>query len=411
MLINRSVIYLFGVVYFPLFLDYAGLGIEYLLTLGLVVILGIEVLNNRSSVRSSLIISCVFLFLTLISLMRSLEFTVYRDVAEVVKPILFFVVFNYAVGLVHQENDLEKLSKNIIILFVSMALFGLLESRIGAVNHLASIIYKGSREPVQFKGVLSFISPYTFASLIILPIFFSISGMIFLRGKLKYFIIFLISLFCLIFTQSKTVFLSFVFSLAIFPVVLLSKSWLPKRVSLLLYFVFTVFTLIITVPIILVYAEENLRYLYYGFNVVLSQVTTLDAQSIIYSTPSISNRYEQMMEVIKFQDVLPILGKGIVKELIYPESFYALYLLRYGIIGIIINFCLIYVFCKYSLNLAKTYSKKDRFLMCFFIGLFIYGLSLPISYFSSAVNDQTRSGFIFYFLLGYLYAANRVTKK
>ncbi|MGP1390439.1 MAG: hypothetical protein ACTS2B_12175 [Vibrio diabolicus] len=411
MKISRSTIYLFGVVYFPLFIDYVALSLEYILAIGMTIVFLIELLLKMKVVKPALLVSFVFLSLTMLSLSRSFELTGYRDIVELIKPILFFLVFMFGVGITNYEQDVEKFASSIMILLLSMVIFGVLEAKIPIFNSLSSLVYKGSRDPVQFKGVLSFISPYTFASLLIMPIFIFLSALIFLKRKLVYFFLFLISILCLVLTQSKTVFLSLVFTMAIFPLSLLFRSWLPKRLELFSYFLLSIILLSISIPFILSYAEENLRYLYYGFEVVVEQIKTLNLDSIIYSTPSISNRYEQFLEVLQFQDTVPIIGKGIVKDIIYPESFYALYLLRYGILGMVINLVLVFYFGKYSLNLAKFYASRDRKYMCFFIGLYAYSLSLPISYFSSAVNDQTRSGFIFYLILGVLYAGNKALNR
>ncbi len=410
MLLNKPLLYLFGVVYFPLFLDFSGLALEYILTSIIVILMSIEVITARNVQLPSFFFAFVFLFLTEISLLRSVNLTITRDIVELIKPIMFFLVFSYGVSIIKDLDGLLDFSKKIILLFLTMVFFGLLESKVDFFNFISSIIYKSSREPVQFKAVLSFISPYTFASILIIPVFYYFSLLIFYKNKSINLVFFLISLLCLVLTQSKTILLSFIFTMLIFPPLLLSKHWLPGRLRIASYYCIFSLIIIFSIPLILMYAEENLRYLYYGFEVIYEQLYTMDMKSIIYSTPSISNRYEQLMDVLLFQDVLPIIGKGIVKDIIYPESFYALYLLRYGVIGIILNFVLIYYFSQYAINIARYLCSVDKKMMCFFLALFAYSLSLPISYLSSAVNDQTRSGFLFYIILGCLYAGNKIVK-
>ncbi|GAB1620097.1 hypothetical protein AAOGI_01470 [Agarivorans albus] len=132
----------------------------------------------------------------------------------------------------------------------------------------------------------------------------------------------------------------------------------------------------------------------------------------IESNPSTGNRYEQLLFAWHSQDAIPIVGVGIGKSLFMPESFYALYLYRVGVLGIIIHFSILTMAIVVSYTNAKQLYHIDRGdLASLFVGLHFYLLSLPFSYFSAAVNDQTRTGFVLYAMLAINIAMNSYLKR
>ncbi len=146
--------------------------------------------------------------------------------------------------------------------------------------------------------------------------------------------------------------------------------------------------------------STHFSYIYKGLEVVWVTLSERGIGEALYSTPSISLRLEQFQFALDAQDSIPLIGVAVGKAVLMPESLYALYLYRAGILGIIIHLALlIYLFFS-SKKCAKYFSEKnDIHMYSWFMAIHFYALSLPLSYFSSAVNDQTRTGFIFYFLI------------
>lgn len=402
----------FVVILFPLFPDVFGLTLEYALLFFLLSLMGFSFLFVKPSTNlTSITFAIVFLLLTLLSLLLSADYFIIRDFFEISKPILFFMVFLYAKLYCKDIQRTETVIKTFISMYVFLILFSILESKVSIVNELSAIVYKSHREAVQFKAVAGFISPYTFAALLILPVFYYWSRIINGNSFSLSVIGFCFALSALLFTQSRTVLLSFIITFIIWHVVVLKSKWYPNRKLITSFFSVVVFLVLLSLPFIIGFAEENLRYIYSGLKVFFDALSTLDFDTVIYSTPSISNRYEQFVDVLDFQSELPILGAGIVKDIIYPESFYALYLLRYGLLGICIHFYFIYYMYRTSLYIARYYSqsryKNDRQKFSFFMATCAYAISLPFSYFSSAVSDQVRSGFIFYSILALCYTTKK----
>lgn len=405
---HKKLIFTFIVcLFFPLFPDYLGLTLEYLLTVTLIIYFSYAVYNVQKVSGLAFILSIVYFFLLLTSLVRSTDILEVKDFFELSKPLMFFLFFIYSYSQVQDEVSLKYINVFLLRFFFVMVLLAVLEAVLPAVNTLFSFLYKSQRSVVQFKAVLSFISPYTLASILMLPVGYSLIRLFIYRKYLSSSIVFVLSFSSLVLTQSRTVLISFCVTTLIFGIVLCFKSWLPNKRTYRLVFISTICVVILSLPVIWLYMEENLRYLYSGLSVVFNNLDK-NFYSLIYSTPSISNRYEQLMEVIGYQDSIPLIGAAIGKGVFYPESFYALYLLRVGLLGILLHFSILYFAYKATMQLAKYYSNSDIKSTCFFLSLGYYFMSLPFSYFSSAVNDQTRSGFIFYFILGLVFSAKKL---
>ncbi|WP_342591105.1 O-antigen ligase family protein [Pectobacterium parvum] len=221
---------------------------------------------------------------------------------------------------------------------------------------------------------------------------------------------FLLFLLCLLLTQSRTVFIALVLTMVLFTIyMILTNNFSAKNKYITMVIVFLIF-LAICLPILIIYAKNNLEYLYNGLNLVYERLLNFHFNDFIYSSPSITSRYEQLMFVMNSIDQIPLIGVGIGKAVLMPESFYALYLYRVGVIGILMHVVMLILAFKKCSELAVKY-KYDVSLNCFFMSFQFYLISLPFSYASSALNDQVRSGFIFYVLLGMVFKCSDNFKK
>jgi len=402
------VVFFSFVLFFPQFLDQVGLLLEYVLMLAVVAICWCYVWwFNRSVSINSLVIALAYFVLLVISLVRSSDIVVTADFFELFKPILFFFVFNFGRAVFMRLDEAERLRSayGIMAVLVSAALWGCLESVFPQWNQLSAVLYKGGRVPVQNKALLSFISPYAFAAVLVFPVAYFLLRLLTASGPaLVNTLGLLFSFSALVFTQSRTVAISFVVTLVVF----LSYLWCSGRVPRLARYRFVSLTLlaliVVLVPVILLYVKSYLPYLYGGLELLVVRLLESDMHDVVYSMPSISNRYEQMEDVISMQDAIPLLGVAVAKNELVPESLYAMYLLRVGLFGLLLHFGVIAYAVLVALRMAKLYREVDDLACTFFLSVAFYLTSLPLSYFSSAVNDQVRSGFLFYILLALLFS-------
>ncbi|EMO6185142.1 O-antigen ligase family protein [Proteus mirabilis] len=362
------------------------------------------ILKKKIKLKHIFIIA-LFLLLLLISLLRnSLENIILNDFFELFKPFYLGAYFLISYSINWDILKIKKIISHLIFCLFLLCLFGYFESLTTLGNNIGHFLYKDLRPGVQYKAVASFISPYVFASILLIPTFIYFSNLFinFNLSNILYFIFFLTGF---LLTQSRTVFLAFIITIILYTFyVAFSNKYLGKR-NYIGFIIITFILSSILTPFIILFIQNYLPYLYSGLNVLFSNIINFELERFVNSSPSISHRYYQLEFVINKIDFIPIFGVGIGKADLMPESFYALYLYRVGIIGLFIHLSFIF-YSFYKSGYLANYFKHDKRLHCIFIGLQMYFLSLPFSYASSALNDQVRSGFIFYLLFGLLIKYN-----
>ncbi|TNV21258.1 hypothetical protein FH968_07415 [Buttiauxella sp. B2] len=362
--------------------------------------------NIRLNIFHFLIISIFIVLLTISLIRNSFSTIIFNDFFELSKPIYLggFFILSYSVKW--GSNEVHVLIKQICLGLGVLCIFGIFESTTTLGNEIGHFLYKDLREGVQYKAVASFISPYVFASILLIPLFIYFIRL-FCNASILSICIFAFFLTGLLLTQSRTVFLSLIATVVLFTLYIFCTSHFIFRRKYLLFISFCAIAFIVSIPAIIIFMQNKLEYLYSGLNVVITNILDFHFETFIYSSPSISHRYEQMVFVLENTDVIPLIGAGIGKAFLMPESFYALYLYRVGIIGIAIHLTLLYIAFRKCKKLAIRFA-HDKYLHCFFIALQMFLLSLPFSYASSAVTDQVRSGFIFYLLLGMIFKLHKL---
>jgi hypothetical protein len=398
--------------FFPLFQPYAGLLLEQVLTLLLTGIGFFFLLANRKRKikRIALTISLIYMSLLIISVLRSLDILIINDLFELGKPLYFLMFFSIGYNIRWNNLKVIKYFSSLMMFLFIAALIGIGEAVNPLINAITSILYKDQRPVLTNKAVFSFISPYTFATVSLFPIFFYFVKI--MKQKNLFFLCdlskFLIFTLCLILTQSRTIFISFIITFIMFFILVFYNKWFPNRQKIITVIVIVVSIIVISIPFIVSFAENNLHYLYGGLNAIFSQLNNITVERFIYSSNSISNRFEQIVFAIEHQDKIPLIGVGIGKAILMPESFYAMYYFRTGLIGICIHFGLILYSIYWALYFSRIYAtrglkNKSNFLLTsIFFSIAIYFMSFFFDYLSSAVNDQTRSGFVFYVLVAIL---------
>ena len=348
----------------------------------------------------------MYMLLLVISVLRSLDTLIINDLFELGKPIYFLLFFSMAYNIRWNDVKVVKYFSALMLFLLFGALIGIGESFIPAVNTVTTVVYKSNRAVLSHKAVFSFIITYAFATILLLPIFFYFikliqrnnSSFVFDLGR------FLVFLLCFVLTQSRTIFLSLLLTFVLFLCLILLNRWYPNRRRILAVSVIIIICIAASIPFILSYAEKNLSYLYAGLKIVFSQLKQFNIENFVNSNRSTSLRFEQIVFAIEHQDPLPFIGVGIGKALFMPESFYANYYYRTGLLGSIMHFAVIGYTIYWALYFSKCYAfrakiKNNLFLTATFFSIAVYFISFPFDYLSAMVNDQTRTGFVFYVLV------------
>ncbi|MEI7230354.1 hypothetical protein [Pectobacterium carotovorum] len=395
-------------IFFPQFQPLAGLALEWVLTIFLAFLSFFFLLIIKGNIklpRAAIYIMLIMFLLLLISVFRSQNIIITNDLFELAKPFYFFIFFVFSYNINWDEGNIRKYFSFLMVFLFFAAVFGIVESLTPLFNELGNVIYKGDRGVLSYKAVFSFISPYTFGAVLILPFFYFLFS-IFTSNTfiLKNILMMSVFLLCIILTQSRTIFIGLFFTLFISFFLLLFTTWVEFRKKFLFYFSILSLFFLLLMPFFLHYSKEYVPYLYSGIESVFENIIDFKFDYFINSSPSIYLRYEQLMLTIAEQDEIPLIGVAIGKANIMPESFYAMYFYRTGLLGVFLHLGVIFFAIKCAIDISKYHYQHARNdLGCVFFALVVYFISLPFSYFSSAVNDQTRSGFLFYSLLGLVF--------
>lgn len=401
------------ILFFPQFQKWVGLAFEQLLTFSVTMLLFFYFLKVKNKFPYlALYVSLIFLLLFSIDLLRSIDFLVINDFFEFIKPFSFIFYFILGYSILNDVSKGFRFFDWLMKILVIVSILAIIEAKITSLGRIISILYKDGRYVLIGKAVFSFISPYSLATVLIYPVFYYFISF-FAEKKLGDFISFFICLYAMLLTQSKTVFLGFILTFIIMVVFVVFNNWLPGRKALLKFSLSFIFLVAISLPFIIVMAKSKFSYLYSGLNVFFKSFSSLDIFKVLNAQPSTKLRFEQLKFAIQSQDFIPLVGVAIGKKVLMPESFYALYLYRTGLLGMAIHIFMVFFAAKRAFSAAKFYSEhnqnKNIFKRkpCFYYSSFFFFLSLIFSYFSAAVTDQTRVAFIFYVLLGHLYSINK----
>lgn len=397
---------------FPIFIRNVGLLFEQILTILLMGISVFIIATTQAGVKKDIatpfLLILTFACLTLLSLIISGNDVIFRDVVELAKPVYLGIFFIVSYLCKWRYPDFVRFINIVLALFIGLGIWGILEANVSIVNNVSGVLYKETRNSLQFKAITSFIVPYVYGSLMIWPMWYFLLASLFQKNRLLHFIGFSICFLAIVFSQSRTIILSIAFSLVYFGMFAFFAKWLPKR-NIVIAAIYLFITLASAVVIVF-YDELRilLGYMVKGLELVVTSLQAGGFNNLLEQHQSVGLRFAQIMFAIQNQMLLPIIGVGIGKALFMPESFYALYLYRYGLLGIAIHVAIVFMVWSRSIQLAKAikydYGKKE---FSFFLATSLYMVSLPVSYLSSSINDFTRTGFFFYVLAGLVFALHR----
>ncbi len=373
-------------------------------------LMAIYLLFFKSSLKSrhvfyALIYFSIFILLICISIFIELEYISIRDLFEFHKPIYIILVFFLFSSVSWDTQTIKKYLVNVFrLVFVLSIIYALFEAFGGSLgNKVSTIIYKTDRPILYGKSTGSFGITYFFAVFMIFSSYYFFFKYLFERNK-KDLIFYLLSLVCVLASQSRTMLIALLFSYLYVFFIYWSFEGLPhKKTVYIFFFLFIGIVFIIYQPI-LNWAERTYPYLYLGINALIEKggVSATGGGSA-------NIRYQQLLWVLENQFSIPLIGVGIGKSTgPQLESFYALYLYRYGIIGILLY--VILLVATYLMSL-KSYKKairdKDYGVAAFFISFSIFCFILPLTSVSSVITDQPRFVILYYGTIGvmvrYLY--------
>lgn len=392
--------------FFPQFTGYNNYFFEQVLSLSIAgVAATCLILLNYHIPLLPLMISLLYFILLCTSICRDLDNIIERDFFELIKPPLFFLIFLLSYNINYHKTNTVILFRKLMFLLFIVACIGLCEPFIEPINEIIIYLYKGTREGVRNRTVFSFISPYTFATVMILPFYYFLFHF-FDNKKMKicHFFAFMVVAFSIICSQSRTVLIALLSSFSGLIISTLCFRWIPERKKFLIFLLVFIAFMPIIIPLIMTFFYENFSYVYYGIFNLFNELFDSSFDDAINASYSTAARKEQFDLALSLQDPIPLIGKGIGKDYLYAESFYAMYIYRVGLLGILIHF----LFLAYGLWVLRKHAEfafrnKQKNLLIIFVSIIFYLIALPICYISSAINDQTRSGFIFYFILGFVF--------
>lgn len=379
--------------------DTAGRIGDMVLVIGILSLIVLYVfLFNRSVKVKTFAIASFFtgLFFALISLsiLSEINFISLRDIYEYHKPIMIFLIFFFFQSIDWTSDSLQKyFLRPFIFIFSFFTCYGIIEAFTGSIGQsISTIFYKTSRPILVGKSTGSFGITYFFATLMLFSSFFFFFRYILKRNRGDLFWT-LGSIICMLATQSRTIFIAFAFGL----LYVFLSYWLfrdfPFKRKLYLSTLVTILLVVIFWTPLMEWVSNAFPYLYYGINYLIEQ-GGVNAEG----AGSANVRYQQLIWAWENQFTYPLIGAGIGKATgPQLESFYALYLYRYGIIGILLAVFLLifnYVLSIKCFRISRKLGDLDA--SAFFIAFSVFCFVLPICSLSSVITDQVRLAVLYY---------------
>ena len=291
----------------------------------------------------------------------------------------------------------------IFALIVFISLFQIFGSREVTLLYTASNIFESKRLTIPFGN------PYDYAFIMIFFCFFYFFK--YASGQIKYLIPLLISLFLLLETGSRSVFLSLIITTIFFIPIILIFSKFSIRSK---YYLLTQFFIIA----LLIYFFFDIGKFYQNYNFLLEQFVQLYTSQQIGD--SAEARLEQFIYTYKralTDPMILLLGNGPAKSVIdYSESGSLLYmehvesaityvLYRYGLFGIAC-FALIYLSTLLVAIQNSYIVTHNRDIYCLNLAFICWLISIPFSSLGEMYIEQPKVSYLFYMLIGYSFAIN-----
>lgn len=368
--------------FFPIFSNLIGTSLGSILLILLILTGSVLIIIREGKIlinRFVIGISLFYIFMIFLSIFFNFEVVIFEDFYELQRPLLCIlaVTIGYRYSFKTPKKIFLKRIKEIGYIFILINIYKILNP-----ESIFFQLYQRERLARQTRISGTFISPYDYAYFLIFYFYLYLEEYFKLKKK-KYLLLSVLVAFSIIFTQSRSQLITYVFSLFIYFLFKISRK--DTRRSIVNFFLRGVTGVMILVFILIEKIKIKLSYLYYGLKNIYERGITGD--------PSSQIRYNQILlaiEEFKFFGNSP----NKISELLF-ENQYILYLYRYGALGIIYNIVLISYLIKISYLLLKE-KESDSFIVSYSIFCF----SLPIAFLANNIVDQLRINYFFYFMLG-----------
>ncbi|OOE39324.1 hypothetical protein BZG00_10570 [Salinivibrio kushneri] len=337
-----------------------------------------------------------FIGLTFLSLIVDSGRIVMRDFIELIKPVLGLLAFTSGYVWFDSLRDFKiYLVKPFIILLLIVASIGVLEATAG-LDVITHVLYTAPRPVLEGKALSPFGITYFFATFMLL------GCLLFLFLALSvskwYSLAFFTTILALLLSQSRTLILSLAVAVFFVSFVYIFYVGFPYRRRVFFSGLTIILSSMIVVLMFPSLIEDQLSYAYIGIKHLLSNGIDLGSEQ-----GSANIRVSQFIWVVNNSSTANIIGSGIGKGYVpLLESFYALYVYRYGAIGVMLYVFLGIFFLIMTLRVAKAaLSLYDWHMFSLSMAMNVFLIVLPITSLSSVITDQIIFIPFYYGFLGF----------
>jgi hypothetical protein len=347
------------------------------------------------------ILFAVFFFLVNWSLVNNIANIIFRDVFELHRPFYYFMLMVYPLIFVWDEKIIiRNVFKTIIFIIIIQIITGILHSQNYSWFSNLIIIYTKFSNSISHRATGTFGNPYDYGVFMIFSLILSAYYAI----KNKFNILFcLLALFCfnaVLISQSKTAFY------VVFPAIMYALLFCvihsrKKFINLMLIIV--LLSSVLTLSYI--YKDNLLRYFTQNLT-YLASTDTLELEKLYNKSLENRNRLDDLLWVIKElseSNVMQIMfgvqiGKSVNDDI---EFGYAVFLYRYGLIGLAIYISFFLIAIVYSsLAYIKAKRRKCIEVESLFFAFHVWSVSLLIATVANNFIDQPRHTFFFFTMVG-----------
>lgn len=309
------------------------------------------------------------------------------DFLEILRPIGFLLSYEYYRNSTVPIEIVELQTMRMFYwTFTIIAFYCILEFFIPETfQNISFLLWKRQEVGIlRNKATGPFFQTYNCAYALLIPLFWSFIQL-FKQTSLKYAIYFILMISTMLLTQSKSMYVASLLGIII--CIWISTNF--KSIKSISRTAFITITFVFLASIIfLIYQDDILKNLEYA-------ITGFEAMSN-GSSGSLNTRQEQVEWALN-HNIIGLVGGGIGKNDILLESLYALYYYRYGLIGIVAIYILIF-YAVYSSYKVSTIVKGN--VRNFYEAICIFFLINPIALSSSCHQDMPKTSLIFYGMLG-----------
>jgi hypothetical protein len=388
---------------FPSFFQgYTGINLIFILGIIFVFFAGTIGIFDLKFSNVSFIYFCLFFSLILFSILSDLlnNILIISDLYEIIKPIAFLLFYTFYRKANINIKILEERTKNmIIVVFLLLSIFCILEFfSPEIIRPISYFLYKRENLPVlRGKAIGSFQQTYQYAFILLLPLVYSYTELL-KKITVINICFFSIILFSFLLTQSRSMYIT---SGCAFLIILFLPYIYGKKIYVLLRVWFIVIFIAALILNIYFKYQNELRII---FSYAINGLEAISEGN----NNSVNHRSGQIRWAVGHNSNV-IVGQGISKKIFFPESFYALYYYRYGMIGIIAYLLLPIVTAVTSYKIAKKeYGNK---ISVFYFSLSVFYLITPIAILSSCHQDTAKISLLFYGLMGLVFHKNASIKQ